>query len=195
MMRSVFHMAGAVPPHSPNPRRGGMFAVAALCQRRNFVGHRPTLQARHGLNRLFERFHPFPPNCHFLSTGSSRGRSDPVFDRFSIINGRPRLFPTKLPPFPAFRRASLIVRPLSRSNSPRSRSSAPIPASSGALPALFCPRSRFVRRLSRSVRHGSRTLRQRSRCKFLEQMLLHFTSRMGLFIILTFPAIETRGRG
>jgi hypothetical protein len=91
-----------------------MFAVAALCQRRNFVGHRPTLQARHGLNRLFERFHPFPPNCHFLSTGSSRGRSDPVFDRFSIINGRPRLFPTKLPPFPAFRRASLIVRPHSR---------------------------------------------------------------------------------
>ena len=173
-----------------------MFAVAALCQRRNFVGHRPTLQARHGLNRLFERFHPFPPNCHFLSTGSSRGRSDPVFDRFSIINGRPRLFPTKLPPFPAFRRASRIVlRPFSRSNSPRSRSSSPFPDEFSAVPHGSAPLSRFVRRLSRSVRHGSRTLRQRSRCKFLEQMLLHFTSRMGLFIILTFPAIETRGRG
>ena len=195
MMRSVFHMAGAVPPHSPNPRRGGMFAVAALCQRRNFVGHRPTLQARHGLNRLFERFHPFPPNCHFLSTGSSPGRSDPVFDRFSIINGRPRLFPTKLPPFPAFRRASLIVRPLSRSNSPRSRSSAPIPASSGALPALSAPGpasfdafpGRSVTVPERSVGVPDASFGNKCSCISPPPWASSSSS--------LYPAIETRGRG
>ena len=112
-----------------------MFAVAALCQRRNFVGHRPTLQARHGLNRLFERFHPFPPNCHFLSTGSSRGRSDPVFDRFSIINGRPRLFPTKLQPFP-LRSTPFPVGP---SRFPNAPSAFPMQVSGTNAPAFHFP--------------------------------------------------------